>query len=347
MGSTYGALTNIMLFGSVAAYFVVSDKSRLALPFIALGLIFFSLSGFNYSGVTSDYLKDFIRFFLFIFCINQLCRETSSKELLIFLIIGSFSILINTVFFSNAYGRYSGFYINPNKAGFICLFGFALTYSIKKYKLKLVAQLVFVVCGILTLSRSFILFLVIINIFSLFADKKNIQTMLIGLVAFVIILTAGSLQLNKDRFSALQSIFNDDSIKTNTITKGSRDETWSDYSEVIYDNLIFGAGYKSMRGGSESTTISHGVHNTFLMVLGEAGFVAFLIIVIIYSMLFSKSLSIFKLQQEYTFLSIAIFGYLMVAHNYFDKYDVLFVSIWLYNQLLDNSNQKLELEKEL
>lgn len=341
-GASFGSFSSALLFASIIGFFIVSKKTKPATPFIILGISFFVFSGLNYTGITTDYIKDFIRFFIFILCVNQLTKETSNKELLLFLVIGGLSILINATVFSNVFGRYGGFYLNPNKAGFICLFGFALTYTLKNYKFKLAIQLLLVICGILTLSRSFILFLVIISIISLFADKKNVQTMLIGAIAFIVILTASSLQLNKARFSALQSIFSSDAVNTQTITEGSRDETWAEYANLIYDNVIVGAGYKSMRGSSGLASVEYGVHNTFLLVLGEAGIISFLIIVFIYLSLLIKSIRCLSLHQEYTYLTIAIIGYLMVAHNYFDKYDVLFVSIWLYNHL----NNSLELENE-
>jgi len=342
IGPTIGSLASALLFVAIIGFFIVSEKTKPAWPFLILGISFFAISALQYSGVTSDFLKDFIRYFIFVVCVNQLTKETSNKELLIFLSIGATSVLINALFFSNAFGRYSGFFLNPNKAGFICLFGFALTYTIKNYRLKLFMQLLITVCGILTLSRSFILFLVIINVISLFADKKNAQSIAIGAIAFVIILTASSLQLNKDRFSALQSIFSSDDINTHTITQGSRDETWAEYSDLLYNNLIFGAGYKTMRGSSGLASVEFGVHNTFLMVLGESGFITFLLIIAIYLSLLIKGLNCFNLRQEYTYLAIALIGYLMVSHNYFDKFDVLFVSIWLYNHVKNSSNSEIE-----
>ncbi len=160
----------------------------------------------------------------------------------------------------------------------------------------------------------------------------------------IIFAAAETLQLNKARFSALHSIFgNSEEVETQTITEGSRNETWSYFSDLITDNIITGAGYKSMRGESSLVAIEYGVHNTFLMVLGEAGILAFLLIIIIYLAITIRSLRFFRTHQEYTYLAVAIIGYLMVAHNYFEKYDVLFVSIWLYNKV----QQELPVEAEI
>ncbi|WP_418513075.1 O-antigen ligase family protein [Corallibacter sp.] len=335
-----GALTSMFLLAGSLLYFFISKKSKPAFPFIILGLCFFTFAGLNYSGITDEFFKDVIRFFIFIICFNQVSKDTTDKELLIFLLIGALSITVNALFFSNVFGRYSGFYINPNKAGFICLFGFAISYIINSYKLRLVIQFAFIICGIFTLSRSFILMLVLINLASLFADKRNIQTFVVGSAAMTVILTASTLQLNKERFSALNSIFSsNEEVDTQTITEGSRDETWAMYSNVIFNNAIIGAGYKAMRGDSGLAGVEYGVHNTFLMVLGEAGILAFLLIVIIYLALFVRSLKLFSTNQEFTYLSMALIGYLMVAHNYFDKYDVLFVSLWLYNKVRDQHKE--------
>ncbi|MGY0392430.1 O-antigen ligase family protein [Bizionia sp. KMM 8389] len=337
IGATVGSATNLLLSASVLIYFFISEKTKPAFPFIVLGIVFFSFTAFQYSGDTAEFIKDALRYFVFIVCANEVSKNTSTKELLIFLIIGAISIAVNAIVFPDAFGRYSGFYINPNKAGFICLFGFALSYIIKDYKFKLAIQFVCIICGIFTLSRSFILFLVLINLLSLFANKKNVQTLAVGAGALVIILTASTLQLNKDRFAALHSLFgNNDEIATQTITEGSRDETWAYFSEIITNNLIMGSGYKTMRGGSNLVSIGYGVHNTFLMALGEAGILAFLILLLIYSSISIQSFRIFKEHQEYLYLTVALIGYLMVSHNFFEKYDVLFISIWLYNKLQED-----------
>tara|TARA_R110002012_G_scaffold81945_2_gene207406 strand:- start:90930 stop:92045 length:1116 start_codon:yes stop_codon:yes gene_type:complete len=345
LGASLGSVTNLLLTVVVIIYFFIAKKSKPLWPFIVLGLCFFTFSGLQYSGITAEFIKDAVRYFIFIICVNQITKETTDKELLVFLVIGALSIAVNALVFPDLFGRYGGFYLNPNKAGFICLFGFALTYIIPNYKLKLLVQFVLILCGIFTLSRSFILFLVIINVLSVFANKKNIQTFAVGAVALVIIFAAAeTLQLNKARFSALHSIFgNSEEVETQTITEGSRNETWSYFSDLITDNIITGAGYKSMRGESSLVAIEYGVHNTFLMVLGEAGILAFLLIIIIYLAITIRSLRFFRTHQEYTYLAVAIIGYLMVAHNYFEKYDVLFVSIWLYNKV----QKELPVEAEI
>ncbi|WP_417198704.1 O-antigen ligase family protein [Bizionia sp.] len=345
LGAGMGSITNLLLTVSVIIYFFFAKKSKPLWPFIVLGICFFTFSGLQYTGVTELFIKEAIRYFIFIVCVNEITKDTTDKELLMFLVIGALSIAVNALVFPDVFGRYGGFYLNPNKAGFICLFAFALTYIIPNYKLKLLVQFVLILCGIFTLSRSFIMFLVIINVISVFANKKNIQTFVVGAVALVIIFAASSaLQLNKARFSALHSLFGDsENVETQTITEGSRNETWSFFSDLITNNIVTGAGYKSMRGESSLVSVEYGVHNTFLMVLGEAGILAFLLIIIIYLAIAIRSLRFFRVHQEYTYLAVAIIGYLMVAHNFFEKYDVLFVSIWLYHRV----NQQLPLGAEI
>ncbi|SFN67733.1 O-antigen ligase like membrane protein [Bizionia echini] len=345
LGAGIGSITNLLLTVVVVIYFFIAKKSKPLWPFIVLGLCFFTFSGLQYTGITELFIKEAIRYFIFIICVNEITKATTDKELLIFLVIGALSIAVNALVFPDIFGRYGGFYLNPNKAGFICLFGFALSYIIPNYKLKLLIQFVLILCGIFTLSRSFIMFLVIINVVSVFANKKNIQTFAVGAVALIIIFAAASaLQLNKARFSALHSLFgNTEEVETQTITEGSRNETWAYFSDLITNNVVTGAGYKSMRGESSLVAIEYGVHNTFLMVLGEAGILAFLLIVIIYLAITIRSLRYFRIHQEYTYLAIALIGYLMVAHNFFEKYDVLFISVWLYNKV----HQELPVKAEI
>lgn len=351
-GSTIGGLLSVLLFACIILYYFLNKKQKLPIPFLLIGLTYFLIAGINYSGIINDYLIDAIKYFIFIISIVHLAKNTTQKELVVLMSIGAISVLINAIFFSTHYGRYGGFYINPNKAGFACLIAFSLSFLIKSKILKLTLQLLIVTAGIMTLSRSFIILLILVNIIALVADRKNSISLLAGTFAIVIVLTVSSIfQLNTSRFSAFQSIFSSEEIETKTITQGSREETWALYTDMILDNVVIGSGYNTLHGnkGNYAADIRNSVHNTYLMALGEAGIIPFLLFIIVYISLFVKSLKYYKSNPEYLCIATILLTFLLVSHNYFDNYLVLFISIWLYEKvkLKKDENLLIDIEKPI
>ncbi|MCX7548391.1 O-antigen ligase family protein [Xanthomarina sp. F1114] len=331
-GSTVGSLLSALLFSSIILYFFLSKKEAPPLIFILIGVSYFLISGFNYIGDTRDYFIDVIKFFIFILGGTSLIKDTSSKELGVFMLIGTISVIINAVLFSTDYGRYGGLYLNPNRAGLTCLAAFSLSFTIKHRITKLGLQLIIVIAGIMTLSRYFILLLVIINLIAISSNIKNGIGLLAGSFGVVLILALSSvLQLNTERFDAFKSLFNSDHVETETISRGSRTETWALYTDVILENVVTGKGYKTLHGRDYNTVgVQTGVHNTYLLVLGEAGFIVFLMFIFCYTSLFLKSLKFLKINIEYVCLAFILMTFLLVSHNFFDNYLLLFLSIWLY-----------------
>ena len=330
---TLGSLTSALLLAAIVVFYFLEEKFKPIIPLIVLGITYYFISSLSYTENTSDFIKDVFRFFILILGIRKLTAITTKKELCFILLFGAISILINAVFFKDAFGRYSGFYLNPNKAGFVCIIGFALTYSLKMSSLRLLAQFAFAICGFMTLSRSFILLFIIVNILAVIIDKKNVITLFSGAIALTLILSLSSLQLNADRFGALKSLFSDD-VDTTTITKETREETWANYIDGILENPIIGQGYKKLHGrpkGHHHQDV--GVHNTFLMIIGEAGIIPFLVIIVFYVSLLIRSFKVIRDEPLYLVISVILLAYLMVSHNYFDNYILLFITIWLYHNL--------------
>jgi O-antigen ligase len=341
MSPALGSFTSALLLVGIIFYYFLEDKLRPIIPLVILGLCYFFISGVNYAEDFIEFTKDLLRFFIFILGVRTLASRTSKKELCIIFIIGALSILINAVFFSDSYGRYSGLYLNPNNAGFICIVGFALTYNLEKISLKLIAQFIFAICGLMTLSRTFILLLIIVNLIAIIIDKKNIITLVLAFLSLTLILSLSSIRLNTERFGALQSIFSND-VDTKTITKESRNETWAKYIDGILESPITGQGYKKLHGNPNGyKRDDSGVHNTFLMVIGEAGVVPFLIIVIFYLSLLFKSIKLIYYDPIYFVIATILLFTLMVSHNYFDNYILLFITIWLYNNLNESEADSL------
>jgi len=334
LGSGAGSLFSALLFGCTILYYFLNTKPKPQNIFIVLGLSYFLISGLNYSGPIREFFVDAIKYFIFIIGAVSIAKDTDREEIGWIIFIGAMSVLINAVVFSNAYGRYGGFYINPNRAGGACLLAFSLTFYLQKTYLKLFLQLLIVIAGIMTLSRTFILMLLVINLIAIFANKKNSISLVAGSIAIVLVLTVSSLfNLNTVRFSAFKSIFGSQEIETKTITRGSRNETWALYTDIILSNPVTGIGYNGLHGKQASVNIKSGVHNTFLMAIGESGIITFLLFIILYLALFFRSLKHIRTNPEYTCMATILISFLLVSHNYFDNYLILFISIWLYNRV--------------
>ena len=288
-------LGSIMSYLSLALmilyYFLVEQKGKPILPFIILGLSYYIIAGLGYIGDeldTKNYFINFAKFILIIICGSEILKNTKLKDIYIILIFGSLSIICHAMFFptidvifGDSYGRFSGFYLNPNTAAVISLAGFSLSFGINNVKLKLIGQLIFSLAGILTLSRYFIATWVLLNLISVILNKKNLIVPLISVLVliFIISFSSSSFKLNTSRFEALQSIFSKtEKVHTKTITNDSRTETWGQYYDIILNKPLFGNGYKKLQGGSEGLRIA-GVHNTYLRVFGEAGIFPFLILI--------------------------------------------------------------------
>ncbi|MFD2823588.1 O-antigen ligase family protein [Lacinutrix iliipiscaria] len=329
-----GAAASALSLVSLLLYYFFIKKSKPLLALLLLGILYFSIGGLNFSGEITTFMKDIFRYFLFILSITEVAKNTTNAEACFYLLIGAISIIVNALIFSDEYGRYAGFYINPNRAALICILGFAFTYRLANKKHKIAAQFIFTLAGIATLSRYFLLLLLVVNLASLFANKKNLIGLLVGAIGIIVIINTPAFELNKDRFDALESFFSEGEVKTTTITRESRQETWALYTDVILNNAIIGNGYGSMQGHQGDTVgIKVGVHNTYLMVLGEAGIIPFILLVIFYISLGVKSLKHFRLNAEYSYLAMIMASYLLVSHNYFYNYVILFFTIWLYTRV--------------
>jgi len=332
---SYLSIALMMLY-----YLLVEKKSKPLLPFLLLGFSYFIIAGLGYDGEeTTYYFVNFAKFILVIICGAEVLKNTSLKELYIILIFGALSIICHALFFSNidfrfgaSYGRYSGLYLNPNPAGVICLAGFSLSFGIKNPKLKLIGQLIFSFAGIITLSRYFIVTWILLNLISVIVNKKNLIAPLISVVVliFIISFSSSSFKLNTDRFEALQSIFSTKKTKTEAITNNSRQETWAIYTDIILNKPFFGNGYKKI---GEHNNLGSGVHNTYLLVLGEAGILPFLILIWIVVNLLLKGYNDYKSKLHYFLFAIVIATFLLVSHTFFGHFYYTFITLFLYLKL--------------
>ncbi len=343
-GDSMGSLFSYLTLSLLLFFYAINTKHALLWPFIIFAVLYYVISGLVYVPDEKYYYIDFIKYLIIIVCGTELARRTSVKELFILFIIACSSIFINAFFFPMDYGRYSGFFLDPNAAGFACLIGVILTFSIKKDKWKYISLLFFTFCGALTFSRTFILLWVIIILISTFQNRKNVSIFVAGFLAIFLLLSISStLSLNTDRLNLLDSAFGEGKINS-SVNNDSRTETWSNYYDLIFDSPIVGNGYESFKSDN---IYEVGVHNNYLRVIGESGIIPFLIFVGIYLYMLFKSFKTFKTKPYECLLAIGLVIVGLTNHNFDTIHHVTFVSIWLYLRVIENENEEVDDIKNL
>lgn len=324
-------------FLALIVYYLFTRKGPLLWQFILIGVSYYLFSCLQPHLSFDIYFIEAIKFFIVIICANELSKRCSAQELVYFLLIGALSVLIQSVFFSNQNGRSSGFYLNPNSAGFICIVGYSLAYGIKKKYLKLTAQIVFTFVGLLTFSRTFILIWVLINILSLFVNIKNARVLLLGFfVVFALLSFSEIFGLSGIRMDQLNDVING-KAKVSELNEDSRTDTWAKYYFFISSNPVWGNGIGTLR--SDEDRDQQGVHNSYLLVWGEAGLLAFLIFAGTFIILAFRAARIIKKSPPVSFLSFAVVLYLLTNHNFFNDNIIIFFCVWASNGVITVSRR--------
>ncbi len=331
------SMLSYSIFLSIIAYYMLGNKEMPVIHFILFGLLFAFISLSVGAQFSDTFLVTFIKYFLFIITASTVLKDVKTVEIYGVLLIGALSIIYEALFVIGIGGRYSGFYLNPNLAGFACILGYTFGLIIEQKKFKIPGQILFSIAGFVTFSRTFLLIWVLINLLSVLISYKNVYKLVICLVLFILFLSVGDkLDLNTKRMHAFSSILGgkvDDDMK-----EGSRTETWALYYDKIINNPLWGNGYRSfsgaMGGGQADGAfiIKVGVHNTFLMIMCEAGIFAMLYFLWIYGYIFVNGVRFFKVNPSIFFLSFSLLSFMLTNHNYFDNYLVLFTSLWLYHE---------------
>lgn len=350
MSPGLGSLLSYITIGLISLYYFFETKTKPNWWIIIIALLYFTISSFQYYGPPIDFIPETIRYFIFVIGGYELIKHVEKKELFFFLLLGSFSIAIEAFFFPSNFGRYSGFYLNPNEAGFVCIYGYALVYSLKNMNLKLLGQFVFTLMGLLTFSRTFIVIWLFLNIISLKISIKNIRILGIGFLLFsALIFIDQSVGLNNPRFDQLKNIVTNENISSNEINEDTRMYTWAKFYDKIFESPFFGNGYGTFSGRMGSV----GVHNTYLMVIGEAGIIPFVLLLGYTGYLLYWSIYFFKRTPYLIMQTIALILFLLTDHNFFRHYYVVFIAMWIQYQvvkekkILTNTEYQIENEKPI
>src|SRR5690606_4741085 len=189
-------MLSILSYLLLIGYYTLVNKTKLNLWMIAIGLLFFSISSLSDSRYipidNRDFFMYIFKYFIIVLCGYEVLKNTSSWELTFFLFIGAITIILQIFLFNIPlidYGRYSGFYLNPNTGGFICLIGYGLSFAYQNRKFRLILQVVFTLMGLLTFSRTFILLWILTNLFSIKINIKNAKIFLYGFGLLTLLVT--------------------------------------------------------------------------------------------------------------------------------------------------------------
>lgn len=339
LGPALGSSLSFIIFSLLVFYYFLEKKTTPNWWMLIIALLYFTISSFQYYGETKYFINDFVKFFIFVIGGYEVIKRVSKEELFYFILLGSLSIAIETIFFPIRTGRYSGFYLNPNVAGFICIYGYALTYGLKSLPLKLLGQFIFTLMGLLTFSRTFIVIWVLLNLISLKISVKNIRILGIGVLIFSSLLIIDDIVgLNNPRFTQLKNIINNENVSNQEITEDSRTDTWALHYDKIIESPIFGNGYETFSGEMGKVV---GVHNTYLLIIGEAGIIPFLLFLAYFIYLFYWSIYFFKETPYLIMQTIALSVFLLANHNFFNFYYLTFAAMWIQYQIVEQKRLSL------
>ncbi|MEH6770791.1 O-antigen ligase family protein [Maribacter arcticus] len=345
LSSAVSILTSLSL---LLFFFLSKPWQKPIIPFVLFTILYFTISSLNYYGVDADLIKEFIRFLILVVCITEVMYRSSYKELFYILLIGAFSVILNALVFpyTNAMyglvtGRYSGFFLNPNTAGIICLLGIAISYSIKNSTWRILGQLVFTLAGILTLSRTFIVVWLFINFLAIIKDRKNLFVPIIGVIALIVMITfTDSKIFAADRFEALTAFFGEGEVKTKTVGNDSRTQTWALYYDLIFEKPLVGHGYGAFQ---KVTTKAPGVHNSYLMIIGESGIIPFLLFIGTYIYMLRYCIIYLKQEPYLLYTLLVVLLNLMASHTFFSNYQSIALTIFIFMRIrMLNNPEKLE-----
>ncbi len=331
---------------------IISNKEKYSqtLKLLAItSLLYFVISLLRNQEEFSIFLVTFIKFMIYIFGLYIAIKFINKKTIIIFLLIGAFTIILDSLYFRfndfqgfgyvAEYGRYSGFYLNPNTAAQVCLVGYALTIT-KSNRWRLLAVF-FTLFGFLTLSRTFIITWIIISFtYLLFHKKQLIKGFIIGGFAILGLINFSEyLKLDITRFNFFIDLFSG-KIDTQILSDDSRQDQWAKFYNMIYESPIIGNGFGSF-SSSTSDIFGQGVHNTFLLILGESGFLPFILIIIFFIIITVKCYNLRKYDLSYLLLILMIFFQFLVNHNFFSSGIMIFVITYLLQNLNQIKKQKL------
>lgn len=339
LGSAMGTISSYAVFLLLIIYYLfLRERGALNKPMLLIAVSYYLISSFQSQWPLKEFAFLAIKFFIIVITGYELVKNTSVREFSYFFAIGSLTVILHPILFANDYGRYSGFYFNPNSAGFIAIISFALTFYYQKGLIKTSKTLVSSVGGLMTFSRTFVALWVLLNLLSVKISIKNVKIFIYGIAVVIFIFSMKEvLQLNTKRINEFEALINNDKTAAKGLSEDSRADTWSFYYDKIYDKPFFGNGYHFFQGG-HLASVGVGVHNSFLMVMGEAGFIAFLLFTFYFIYLLIYSYRYFDQAPHLFMMTIGLVAVLMADHGFFYHHVFPITAMWIQYQIKVQKN---------
>jgi hypothetical protein len=335
LNATAGTVLSYGTFLIIIIYFLIKKEMPI-IPLVILGLSYFLISILIDTQNSDSFIATFIKYLIFVTMGASVIKDVTKNEIFYFLLFGALSIIYESIFVIDIGGRYSGLYLNPNFAGCICILGYCFSFSVSNKNIKIIGQILFSYAGFVTFSRTFLLLWVLVNILSLTISYKNSYKIIFGIILISLFVSFGNkFDFNTKRLEAFATIL--DGKISQDLAENSRTETWAKYYDRILDHPFFGNGYLSFSGktfGDDDKTYGIvGVHNTPLLIIGEAGIFVFLYFLWIYGGFVFSGIHYFKQDFLLLLVSFSLFIYMLTTHNFFNNYVLLSISIWLFQQI--------------
>lgn len=331
---------------------IITNKTKFPkqILFMAgISSLYFFIGAFQYEGSFIELFIVFIKFLLYLFGLFISLHYINQNTIILLLLAGATTIILDSLYFRfndfqgigfiSQYGRYSGFYLNPNNASFVCSLGYVLTL-IKKNNIKFLAIL-FTFFGFLTLSRTFMGSWIIITSIYLFLNRKYLVKSIFILIisGFILVQFSEQLKLDLTRFEFLTNLFLGN-IDQEVLNNDSRSSQWAKFYDGIANSPIIGNGYSSF-GNSLDGQGDAGVHNSFLLILGESGFLPFSLILALFVSLLYRSWTIIRPNIMPFLLIISLIITLMVSHVLFSSGIQIFILVFIIYNLTKKTANKL------
>jgi hypothetical protein len=317
--------------------------------FFIFSILYFCISLINYRGELHLFLIEFIKFSMFYFGLYAVLDNVNTKSILILLVLGSITILLDALFFRFKdivhddfiveFGRYAGFYLNANSASAVCMFGYSIALC-TNYRLRIWILLLFTLMGIMTLSRTFVIAWILINLFYIIKSPKHLKFFpLFILIPQLIIAFKDSLGLRPERVESLLNSFNTGSIDKKLLNNDSRQQLWEFYYEFVANSPFIGNGSNTFQGG-ELGLNEIGVHNNFMVLIGESGFLPFILFIGFFIYLFLKSYKYSSISFLPFLIFIVVLIQFLISHTFFTMGIRIFMMTFLIYLLNNSQNEK-------
>jgi len=171
---------------------------------------------------------------------------------------------------------------------------------------------------------------IFLNLISLKISIKNVRVLGLGFIIVSSLFFIDELVgLNNPRFESLKKIINREQVSSNDLNEDSRTDTWALFYDEIFERPIFGNGYGTFSGAT-----GLGVHNSYLLVIGESGIIPFGIMISMFGYLFYWGFILFKYAPNIIMQVIALALFLLANHNFFVFFYILFCTMWIQAQIM-------------